>query len=200
MLDLICIIFGIGNIPAPDVDGGSGSGDTGGGFAGGGQPGTPTGSSGDVAAAIPFGENGGVVAITYLLFVPVQDVTTGRCYIGTYDINSFDDPKDDFSYSYRKEDIVKGVVVTVSRIWLTIRDIGKAKLTVTLAGTDYNQKKVTKSVTLAIGTASASSELLTYPVDISLSCYRPQITLSRKAGDGPVAVTEVTMVGEAPDA
>lgn len=195
-LRILQTILLVGNIPAPDLDGGSGGGgDTGDGTPdGGGQPGTPTGSS--QSAALPFAENGGVFGTTYFLFIPVQDIVTGRCYIGTYDINSFDDEVDGSSYSYRAEDVIKNCVVTVNRIWLTIRDLGCAKLTLNVSGTSYDAKPVSATVTQKVGNKIPTGTLLTYRVDLQATCYRPQLTISRAAAGGPVCITEVTMAGE----
>lgn len=166
---------------------------------GGGNPGTPTGGSSIASAGLPATENGGVIGSTYLLFVPVQDIRTGLCYIGTYDVTSFDDSGDGGSYSYRAEDIVKHKTPTVNKVILIYRDLGSAKLTVTLAVTNDNAQVKTASVDVQIGNAIPTGALITKLVYLQLTGYRPQLTLSRKAGDGPVCITSATMSGEIED-
>lgn len=163
---------------------------------GGGNPGTPTGGSPISVTGLPATENGGVIGSTYLLFVPVQDIRTGLCYIGTYDVTSFDDTGDGSSYSYRSEDIVKHKVPTVNKVILVYRDLGPAKLTVSLKVTNDNAQVKTASVDIQIGNAIPTNELITKLVYLQLTGYRPQLTLSRKAGNGPVCITSATMSGE----
>lgn len=174
----------------PDLDGGSGGVGPGG---GGGAPGTPTGSS--TGPSLPVGENGGVLANTYYLFVPVQDSRTGICYIGFFDVSSFDDTIDGSSYSYRQEDVIRDCVPTVNRVVLTYRDIGQAQLTVTLKGTNDRGEVVSQNVLVQLGNALPTNALLTKIVDIELTAYRPQLILSRAAGGGPFAITSATMRG-----
>lgn len=164
---------------------------------GGGVPGTPTGSSQGVA--LPFGENGGVLGTTWFLFVPTQDSYSRRCYIATYDIGSFDDDVDASRYSYRAEDILKNRVPTVNRVILNYRDLGPAKLTVTITGTNDNGEVVSNSVETKLGNTIPTGAILTKFVDIQLTAFRPQLSLLRKAGGGPVCITGATMRGEVED-
>ena len=85
---------------------------------------------------IPFGENGGFVASTFYLMVPVQSADLSRVYVGIFDPSSFDDPLDPSYYAYRMEDIQPCRVPVVRRVLLTYRDIGVASLIVTLTGVE----------------------------------------------------------------
>lgn len=182
-------------IAQPDIDGGSGDHNPG--VDGGGNPGTPTGSSvANAPAALPVGEHGGVFGSTYFLFVPVQDCNSGQCYIGTYDITDFNDLIDGSSYAYRREDIVKHKVPTVNRVIIIYRDLGPAKFTVGINATNDDGQVIKASVQVQIGNVVPTKALLTKIVDISLTGYMPQLTIDRAAGDGPLCITSATMQGE----
>lgn len=180
----------------PDLDGGSGGFDPGNG--GGGVPGTGTGSS-SVPTGFPIGENGGVVASTYFLFVPVQDTRSGQCYIGFFDTTDFNDDKDGSSYSWRQEDISIDAVPTVQRVWITYRDLGPAKFTLTITGTNDNAQIVSAAVVVQIGNNVPTGALFTQQIGLELSAFRPQLSISRNAGDGPISIVRVRMEGEVGD-
>ena len=179
----------------PDINGGSGNPriPNQGGSGGGGTPGSPTGTSG--GTAVP-GENGGVIGSTYFLFVPIQD-TTGNCWFGFFDISSFDDPKDGSEYDWRVEDIDTDNVPTVNWVVIDYRDIGAAKINVTIQGVNDNKQVVSKTVTVQIGNVSPTNAILTVRVGISLSAWRPQLKVTRAASSGPVDITRAIMEGEA---
>jgi hypothetical protein len=175
-------------VSLPDLDGGSGGPDQG----GGGTPGTPTGSS--QSLGIPFGEVGGVFGSTYYLFIPVQNIITNACFIGMFDVGSFDDQVDGGFYTYKVEDINQDRMPTVNRVVLTYRDLGPATIFFTVTGVDDNDSKVSaNSAQTSIGTAAASQLLLTKFIDLSISCFRPQLSFTRVSG--PVSVVAVTMRG-----
>lgn len=175
-----------GDVPADNFGGGSD---------GGGTPGTPTGGA-SVPSGLPAAENGGVFGSTYFVFMPVVNNITGECYIGVYDISDNDDQVDGSVYAYREEDIISNRQPTVRRVVLQYRDLGVAKLTVTVQGTDHDGNVVSASSKVSLGTKAATGNVLTGFVDLCVSCYRPQIVLSRDAGAGPICITSVTMAGE----
>jgi hypothetical protein len=184
------------SINQPDLDGGSGGPFEG--PDGGGVPGTGTGTSA-IVTGLPIGENGGVFATTWLLFMPVQDIASGRSYIGFFDADVFDDAKDPSSYSYRQEDVSLNKVPTVHHVRLIYRDLGLATLTVSVkVVNDDGQVKVV-SVNTQIGNKIPTGDLLTRIVDIGATGYRPQLKIDRKAGGGPVCITSATMEGEVED-
>lgn len=174
-----------------------GGGGGGGGGTGGGNPGTGTGSSG--GGILPATENGGVFAPTYYLMVPMQNCTTGACYIGYFDTTSFDDKVDGSSYSYRSEDVMPLRYPTVRRVGIIYRDLGLATLTIKVSGTNDNKQVVSQSVNVQLGNTIPTNALLTILVDITLAAFRPQITLIRAPGAGPVSITSVTMIGTCED-
>lgn len=149
--------------------------------------------------AVPFSENGGFVATTYYLFIPVQSSDTGTPYIAIFDPTSFNDLNDDSTYSYRQEDIVPGRVPTVRRIILTYRDIGTCTITVTISGINDNGSVVSSSAKVSLGTPQASGNLLTKLVDLTFTGYRPQLSYTRTAGNGPLSVVSASMVGTIED-
>lgn len=177
----------------PDLDGGSGGGSP----SGGGNPGTPTGSS--QGSAFPSTENGGVVGSSWLLFMPVQNIASGQCYIGIFDVSSFDDPTDGSFYQYRKEDLIPDTVPTVNRVDITYLDLGLATITVTVQAVNDDQKVVSQSVQVKLGNAVPTNDLMTKLVSIELTGIRPQLSWSRNAGSGPVTITRMIMRGEVED-
>lgn len=173
---------------APNLDGGGGS-EGGGGQDGGGVPGAGGGT-------LPNNENGGVFGTTWYLFIPSQTISSGLCYVGFYDIASHNDPVDGFHYSYRVEDVVPDQTPTINRVILTYRDLGLAKLTFTLTASNDDGQVISASTEVQVGNAIPTGALLTRQVDISITGFRPQLTLTRHANDGPICVVAVTMKGE----
>jgi hypothetical protein len=177
---------GSGNFPAGNGGGGGG----GGGVTGGGPGNT----------FVPFLENGGFQATAFFLFIPAQSPVGGSSYIGTFSAVNWDDPLNSSSYSYRMEDIVEGRVPTVRRVILVYRDLGPATCTVTLTGTNDNQQVVIASKIITIGTVAATGALFTILVDVALTAYRPQLSISRAAAAGPLSIIKATIVGEVEEA
>lgn len=165
---------------------------------GGGTPGSSTGSS--TADAFPASENGGVFANNYFLFVPVQDVASGRCFIGFFDFSDLDDKTDDSNYQWRVEDVVPDATPTVNRIDITYLDLGLATLSVTVTGTNDLNQVVSQTVQQQIGNAIPTKRLLTVFVPFGLTCMRPQLSIdrgiSRNGLGGPTLVTRAIMRGE----
>jgi hypothetical protein len=149
--------------------------------------------------AVPFSENGGFLATTFFIFCPTQASDSGASYIGIFDPSSFDDPNNGSSYSYKIEDVIVGRVPTVRRVILVYKDLGPATITVQLSGTNDNNNIVTASVKAKLGTTGATGALLTAFADVTLTAFRPQLTLSRAAGGGPLSIISATLVGEIED-
>lgn len=180
------------------VEANTDSGGTYSGGGGGGVPGTPSGSTTPQQnnAPFPVTENGGVTGNYYVLFVPVQNQTTNGCNIFSYDLSNYNDPVDGSSFSYRCEDIKLHRVPTVRRVILVYRDIGQCNITITLTAVNDNQTIVTASQGVTLGNASPTFQLMTMMVDISLTGYRPRLSISRAAGAGSLAIVSATMCGE----
>jgi hypothetical protein len=177
----------------PSLPNGGGGGDTGG---GGGIPGTPTGTS-QPASGLPVGENGGISAPSdNILLIPVQDSVSSRCYLGYYDVTNFNDNNDGSYYKFRKEDVVPLRVPTVRRIGVVYRDLGTVKVTFSLSAVNDNGNVITSSQKVTLGTSGASNDLLTAFVDVVITGFRPQLTVTRGAGDGPLSIVSITLIGE----
>jgi hypothetical protein len=99
------------------------------------------------------------------------------------------------SHSYKVEDIIANYFPTVRRVILTYRDVGIATITVTVSGVDDLGVPVTASQTVTIGTAGAPGILKTKFVDLQMSGFRPQLTITRPTNGGPLAISTSTMIG-----
>src|SRR6266404_5193402 len=148
-----------------------------------------------MASTIPFSENGGFAGTTFFLFVPTQNSGTGASFVSVFDPSSFDDSDDASSYSYKAEDVIVGRVPTVRRVVLVYRDLGIATITVTISGVNDSDNAVSVSATTKIGTSGATGKQLTEFVDVTATCFRPQLTISRAAGAGPVSIVSASMIG-----
>ncbi len=146
--------------------------------------------------AVPFSENGGFNATTFFLFMPTIASDTGRPTISIFDPSSFDDPDDAASYSWKAEDIVIGRVPIVRRALLVYTDLGLATITVTVTGTDDNNKQISSSKVIQIGTIAATGLQMTKLVDVTLACFRPQLSITRVAGAGPISIVSASLIGE----
>lgn len=145
--------------------------------------------------AVPFSENGGFLATDSFLFVPTASADFSQFYIGFFDVTSFDDANDGSFYAYRVEDVDVCRVPTVRRVLLVYRDVGVGTITVSVRGVNDNDAIVSVSSKQVLGTKAATGALLTQLVDLTLTCFRPQITISRDAGAGPISIISATMVG-----
>jgi len=136
----------------------------------------------------------GTVTGNAIMLIPWQTATgTG---IGAFVTSNFNDPIQGSSYAYRIEDVDINRYPTVRRVILTYRDLGKATITVTLTGTNDNAQIVSNSVTIFIGNTVPTNTLITRLVDLTLSAFRPQLSISRAANGGPVSITRATILGE----
>jgi hypothetical protein len=165
-----------------------------GGYGGGG--GIPGGGTGQAPTFVPFLENGGFQATAFYLFVPSQNNEGGNSYIATFSPNNWNDTVNGGFYAYRQEDIVVGRYPTVRRLIVIYRDLGVATFTGTVMGTNDNQQVVMQSQTVTIGTPTPMGTIFQVFLDISVSCFRPQVIISRTAGSGPLSIISVTMIGE----
>lgn len=180
------LLWGLFLQPPPVRPGGTGGG---GGGSGGG------GSSSGGPYTTPIGENGGFYATAQLLFVPTQSVNGGQNYISYFNPNQYNDPVDGGFYSYRMEDVIVGRQPTVHREIVVYRDYGPATITITISGTNDIPAPVSNSAAFAIGTAAATGTLMTLLAYVSLTAFRPQLTITYPP-NSPVSIVSVTMLGE----
>ena len=126
---------------------------------------------------VPIKSSGGVVTLGYL------------------NEENFNDANDSGQYIFKAEDILANRVPTIRRVVLTYVDLGVATPQFTINGSNDNGQLVTITKSQQIGTVAASGLLLTAFIDITISCFRPQLTITRPAGAGPVQISTVLIVG-----
>jgi hypothetical protein len=130
-----------------------------------------------------------------VLMVPFRDTQSGATGIGRFSPILFNDVGQGSSHSFKVEDVFINYQPTIRRVILTYRDMGPANVTATVTGTDDNGNVVTASTQVAIGSVGAPGILKTAFADLSISCFRPQLTISRAAAGGVVSLSTVTMIG-----
>ena len=134
--------------------------------------------------------NGGVTAFQRIALFPVAQ--------GLYAFDpgaGFDDAVDGSSYTYRVEEIAVGRKPTVSRLFVTYLDLGEVTVTFTLVACQDDQTVVTNSATVVLGNATPTGNYLTREVDLPLSGMNMQLSWSRAAGAGPLAIAKIKMTG-----
>ena len=107
----------------------------------------------------------------------------------------FDDAVDGSSYTYRVEEIAVGRKPTVSRLFVTYLDLGQVTVTFTLVACQDDQTVVTNSATVVLGNATPTGNYLTREVDLPLSGMNMQLSWSRAASAGPLAIAKIKMTG-----
>jgi hypothetical protein len=131
------------------------------------------------------------------------DASGGLCHVSFYDLATYtcggcptaNDDRDGFRYSYRVEDIIPDQTATVNRIVLTYRDLGATKLTFTVTASNDNGQVISASTEVQIGNTIPTGALLTRFVDLAITGFRPQLTITKRANVGPVCIVAVTMKG-----
>lgn len=110
------------------------------------------------------------------------------------------------SYTFKAEDVLVDRVPTIRRVIITYIDKGGASVapftstqfTVTINATDDTGALVTQSKLVSIGSASGpfgTNLLTTVFVDIVITGFRPQLTISRATSAGGLYIVSVLMVG-----
>jgi hypothetical protein len=112
-----------------------------------------------------------------------------------YDETTLNDANDSRQYIFRAEDIIAERVPTIRRVILTYIDLGVATVTATVNGVDDTGALVSTRTTATVGTAMASGRLMTSFIDLTATCFRPQLTLSQGANGGPLQLSTVMMTG-----
>ena len=135
--------------------------------------------------------NGGITAFERIGLYPMSD---GNLW--AFDPNSgYNDPLDGSSYFWRVEEIAVGRKPTISRIFCTYRDLGQVTTVWTLTAVDDSQKVVTNSATRVLGNTVPTGYLMTAEIDLPLSGMNMQLSVSRKAGAGPLSIAKVKVCG-----
>lgn len=127
------------------------------------------------------------------LLVPSLGIT-GKV-LSYYDVASLNDVDDASTYVFKSEDVIADRVPTVRRVIITYFDLGVASLNVTVSGVNDQGAYVFAQTVVSIGTVATTGVLATAYADLSVTCYRPQITLTRPANAGSVAISHVVATG-----
>lgn len=130
-----------------------------------------------------------------VMVVPTFNFNNGNNTVAIFNANNFNDPSAGSSHSFKVEDVFPNMVPTIRRVVLTYRNLGVATLTATIVGSNDTGAQVTATTTTTIGSATNIGALLTAFIDLEFTGFRPQLTLSRAAGGGPVSIVTTTIVG-----
>jgi hypothetical protein len=134
---------------------------------------------------------------TAALMVPVQNSSATR-YIGAFLSNQFGGDAM-ATYTFRAEIIKPYTQPTTRCVWMTLRDSfnGSATITAAIQATNDNGAVVqAQQSQTVIGTGSGT--LMTLRFDVSVTGFRPQLTIFHNTGTG-MDITEVVMTGEVED-
>lgn len=145
---------------------------------------------------MPFGENGGISATVQFLLIPMQDSYSAIQSVGIFDPTKFNDDTLPSSLSFKAEDIVPGRVPTVRRVVLTYRDFGPATITMFITVSSLNG--VVQSMSsgpIQLGNTNPTFTLLTKLVDMTITGFRPQLSIFRDKNAGPVSIVQAVMLG-----
>jgi hypothetical protein len=104
-------------------------------------------------------------------------------------------------YTFKMEDVVMERVPTIHRITLSAYNLSVVTLTFTLTGVDDTGAVVTATTTKTFGTgvfgAFPAGPIITVFVDLSLTAFRPQLTITRAPGPeaGAFSIVSVLLSG-----
>ncbi len=159
--------------------------------------GTPTAGRG-TAIFVPT-SFGGVLAFNQIALYPVLNIANNQMEYRTFDSGRV--PNDQLlpsSYSWRVEQANAYEQFTIRRIIWTFTDLGQVTATWTLTGVNDAQEVISASTSLGVGNNPATGRIMTVPVDILLVGLNMQLSISRKANDGPLSVLSVLMITDVP--
>lgn len=125
--------------------------------------------------------SGGLAGYSWMILIPCYNMKLDRYYFATLDHNNFDTETSAELY-FHQEDTMPGREITVSKIMIFFRDLGKFKLKATI-----ETAQSTKSKTKTFG-GKADGKIKTDSFDFVTTGERPQLILSREADWGPVAL------------
>jgi len=156
---------------------------------------TPTGGSPGLLTS-----TGGLYGFNYVLVLPILNTKHNIGQFFTLDIEDFN-CEEDVEYIFKQEEMQHLRQISVHRILVTYRDLGKVKVifSVTTYSTESDKYTTKESKIVTLGSAKADKKLHGKKIDIAITGERPQLRLFRKAKDGPLAITKISMVGTAPE-
>lgn len=168
-------------------------------LSGGGAPGTPVITHNNTGDTGGLGANAAQWFLMLPVLIPFNPTTTKQHVIAIYDTTDFNDQLDVTYYQYRAEDIVLDRQPTVRRVVIQYRDLGVVTIGLFLEGTNDNNQVVRASREATIGNGVPTRRILTALIDISLTAFRPQLTIVRPSYGGPLSIIQVTLIGTVED-
>jgi hypothetical protein len=156
-------------------------------------------SGGGVSGTNPglLTSSGGLFGSASALLIPIYDPETNLKYIATLDPTDFNS-EEDAEYRYRMEEVTEGRLITVSRVRIVHRNIGKVTVTGRLSGlikqADKTWKVVFAEQTITIGDDTKDLSIRTEYFDMIITMERPQFIYKRLANAGPLAIISTTLI------
>jgi hypothetical protein len=148
---------------------------------------------------------GGLLGGSPLLLMPIVNTKTGRPVFVFIDPNNFDTEEAVF-YQYRQEDVQPNRKVSIHRLVVTYRELGKATaffgIVAYIMETDnyiFKEAKLTIAPTKSrnlIADPFPSGKLRSQKLSLVITGERPQLYWRRDANSGPLSVTRVLMAGK----
>lgn len=130
---------------------------------------------------------GGLAGLDEQLLIPMYDWKNKQYHMMTFDPFNFN-TEEEAMYVYKQEDVMSGRHVTISRVRLLYRDIGKATIKVGIS-----TAQAVKERELTIG-GKADGMLRTAYADILISGERPQLYISKEADSGPLSIVRAELI------
>jgi hypothetical protein len=157
--------------------------------------GAPTGGGGGASVFVPP-SNGGVFAAQQQALFPCLNIVSGLTEYRTFDpTQGFNDPNAGSFYEWRAEQSRPYRQATIRRVIVTFTDLGQVTTTWTLTGsTDFGQP-ITQSTSVGFGNSPPSGEVLTVPVDLTLTGLNLQLSVTRAPNAGPLSIVQVVLIG-----
>jgi hypothetical protein len=143
---------------------------------------------------------GGLFGTAFVLITPFLNVQSGNYGFLITDPTDFN-CEEDCVYNFRQED-KPGRVIDVHKVYLQYRDLGKVSFLATMTATQYNRdtnKETidTDSKLVTVGNTKPDKKIHSYFVDLKVQGERPQLSITRKAGKGPLSIVTAMMIGNA---
>lgn len=162
-------------------------------------PTTPPGGNPSFAPAstiIPA-SYGGLIPTGQAAFYPCLNLASGLNEYRTFDVTQpQNDPVNPSSYAWRVEQIKSYRNPTIRKLLWTYTDLGQVSVSWMLTGTNENGQVVSQTTSLGVGNLVPTYAMMTTEVDINLTAMNLQLSVSKQAGEGPLSVVKIVMVGE----
>jgi hypothetical protein len=157
------------------------------------SPGTGGGSSGSGGGVYVPVSYGGVFATAQASLFPCLNTNTGFMEFRTWDTTvPPNDPLLASSYTWKMEDLAAYRTPTLRRLVVTFRDLGQVA-TVWTATSENQQTQQTQQTSVGWGNAVPTMRIMSTPVDLSITGQLIQVSVTRAAGAGPLAIVKLTL-------